>query len=171
MKLFVYHAEECDPEKCTGLRLKRMEKAEIVYKAGNVPTGAILLNPFADKALSPEDSELTHKKGICAFDCSWKKIEQIRDLSRNLVSRSLPYFVAANPTYYGHPTKLSTVEALTAALYIVGEKERARELLQGFKWGHSFLDLNEEPLEAYSEAENSAEIVKVQKDFMPGEKP
>lgn len=171
MKLFVYHAEECDPEKCTGLKLGRMEKAKVVYKVKEIPMGAILLDPFADKALSPEDSELARDKGICALDCSWKKIEQIRNLSRNLELRSLPYLVAANPTYYGHPTKLSTVEALTAALYIVGEKERASELLQGFKWGHSFSDLNEKPLEAYSEAKDSAEVIELQEEFMAIEKP
>ena len=170
MKLLIYHTEECDPKKCTGLRLERFGKAEVFRKARDIPRGALLLDPFSKKALSREDLPEAEKNGICALDCSWKNIEQIRRLRKRARPRSLPYLVAANPTYYGHPTKLSTVEALAASLYVLGRKEKAEELLEGFKWGHTFLELNEEPLKAYSEAEDSSEIVEIQKDFMPEEK-
>lgn len=170
MRLVIYHAEECDPKKCTGLRLGRLEKAEIVKGAREIPSGSVILNPFAERALSPEDSDAVERRGLTAFDCSWKEIDQIRGLRTDLIPRSLPYLVAANPTYYGHPTKLSTVEALAAALYIIGKKNRAEDLLEGFKWGRTFLELNSKPLEAYSEAEDSSEIVGIQREFMPEEK-
>jgi pre-rRNA-processing protein TSR3 len=68
---------------------------------------------------------------------------------------------------YGKLTKLSTVEALAAALYIVGLKDEAVGLLSIFKWGHTFLDINNERLEAYSAAKNSTEIVALQQAFIP----
>jgi len=82
-------------------------------------------------------------------------------------SRSLPYLVAANPVNYGKPTKLSTVEALAAALYIIGYKEQAEQLLSIFKWGLQFIRLNQKLLDAYAKAKNSTEVVELQKKFMP----
>jgi len=75
--------------------------------------------------------------------------------------------VAANPTYYGRPTILSTAEALAAALFILGERSRAKEILSIFKWGPTFLELNHEPLEAYANADDSTEVVALQRQFMP----
>jgi pre-rRNA-processing protein TSR3 len=87
-----------------------------------------------------------------------------------MVPRSLPYLVAANPTHYGRPTILSTAEALSAALFILGERDRAKELLDLFKWGPTFLGLNRELLEVYARARDSAEVIFLQREFMPREK-
>jgi len=78
----------------------------------------------------------------------------------------LPYLIAANPVNYGVPTKLSTVEALSAALYIVGFKEKAEQLLSKFKWGPNFIVLNQEFLEGYARAKDSAEVVELQRGFI-----
>jgi pre-rRNA-processing protein TSR3 len=87
-----------------------------------------------------------------------------------MVPRSLPYLVAANPTHYGRPTILSTAEALSAALFILGERDRAKELLALFKWGPTFLELNRELLEVYARARDSAEVISLQREFIPREK-
>jgi pre-rRNA-processing protein TSR3 len=167
MRLVVYNARECDPKRCTAIRLHRAGKIKMVYKLNELPAGAILLDPLAEKALSKADVDIARERGIVALDCSWKKIDQIVNIRRKMVPRSLPYLVASNPTYYGRPTILSTVEALSAALFILGDPVRAEEIIKIFKWGPTFLELNREPLEAYARAADSNEVVSVQQQFMP----
>ncbi len=166
MELIVYNARECDPKRCTAVRLHRAGKVRMVYKLTDLPSGAVLLDPFAQKALSKADAAAAETHGLVALDCSWKKIKTVEGLKR-MVARSLPYLVAANPTYYGRPTTLSTAEALAAALFIMGDRERAKEMLAGFKWGKTFFELNREPLEAYAGASDSGEVVAVQQQFVP----
>lgn len=166
MRLLVYNARGCDPKKCTGIRLEKFGRVESFYRRRELPQGSIFLDPLAPKALSPADGNVARRWGILAVDCSWKDVEIVERFRDGREPRSLPYLVAANPVHYGHPTVLSTVEALSAALWILGKKDRAKGLLDGFKWGHAFIELNEEPLEAYSKAKNSQEVVKVQEDFI-----
>ena len=67
---------------------------------------------------------------------------------------------------FGRPLKLNSAEAFAAALYILGYKEQAERVLSKFNWGHSFLELNKEPLEEYATAKNSAEIVEIQSHYI-----
>ncbi len=80
----------------------------------------------------------------------------------------MPFLVAANPVNYGRPQVLSSVEALAAALVILGEGDQAQALLAKFKWGPTFLTLNAEPLRAYRDASNSRQVVLAQADFTGG---
>lgn len=80
--------------------------------------------------------------------------------------RLLPYLVAANPINYGKPCQLSCVEALASSLYICGMKMEAKFYLSKFSWGHSFLKLNDELLEKYSNCKNSKEILEAQKQYL-----
>lgn len=167
MHLIVYNARECDPKKCTAVRLHRVSKVEMVHALRELPPRAVLLDPFAEKSLSKADLEAAESRGIVALDCSWKKIKQITGLRRRMEPRALPYLVAANPTYYGRPTTLSTAEALAAALFILGKNDEAKGILDIFKWGPVFFELNREPLEAYAGARDSTEVVALQRQFMP----
>lgn len=166
MELVVYNARECDPKRCTAVRLHRAGKIQMVYNLRELPSGAILLDPFAERALSKADAETLKNRGIVALDCSWKRIKQATRLRERMVPRALPYLVASNPTYYGRPTTLSTAEALAAALFILGERDLAGEIISLFKWGPVFLKLNREPLEAYASAADSAKVVALQRQFM-----
>ena len=78
----------------------------------------------------------------------------------------LPFLIATNPVNYGKPCILSTVEAVSATLYITRFKDEAKDILDGFKWGHTFLELNHDLLEAYSEADTSKDVVRVQNEFL-----
>ena len=69
------------------------------------------------------------------------------------------------------PTGRAGVEALAASLYIMGFREQAVRALSKFSWGEQFLKLNQEPLDRYSEVETSAEVVRIQMEYLPHERP
>jgi len=167
VRVVVYHAKQCDPKKCTTLKLGRHNLVKVVHRIRALPKGSVILNPFSKKAFSPQDRLRLQKRGLTAIDCSWIHAEEVFELSMRGASRCLPYLIAANPVNYGAPTKLSTVEALAAALYIVGLKDKAERLLSIFKWGPQFINLNRELLDSYAKAKDSTKIVELQKKFMP----
>ncbi len=166
--LFIYHAQQDDPKKCTARRMKKFGLATMYETAGKLPSGTILLDPTAEQAISPAD-RLMARKGVCVLDCTWGEVERLFPLlkSKRMKGRALPYLLAANPVNYGKPFMLSSAEAFVAALYILGYKEQAGEVAAKFKWGETFLTLNKEPLEAYAEAKDSADVIRVQQEFMP----
>lgn len=169
MKVTVYHADECDPRKCTTVKLQRQGKIRVVTHLNMLPRKGLVLDPFAEKAVSPEDREIVEKIGIVGLDCSWNQIKKSSVMFKGRkYHRLLPFLVAANPTNYGKPCKLSTAEAIAATFYIVGLKDNAAEIMSQFKWGPTFLELNHELLEAYSNAKTSMEVVQIQNEFIGG---
>lgn len=166
IRIVVYHAGQDDPRKCTTLKLKRHGLARVVRQVRFLPRGAVILNPFSEKAFSPADRRIIERRGLAAIDCSWIHVNEVFELKMHGQSRALPYLIAANPVNYGTPTKLSTVEALAAALYITGFKQKAEHLLSKFKWGLEFIRLNQKFLDAYVKARDSTEVVELQKKFM-----
>ncbi|RLI08032.1 DUF367 family protein [Candidatus Bathyarchaeota archaeon] len=167
VRLYVYHMRQDDARKCTAMKLRRHGLAKVFFSLRQAPRGAVILDPMAPKALSRADRPIMLARGLLAVDCSWAMIEDF-PAPRALRGprRCLPYLVAANPVNYGLPTKLSTAEALAAALYIAGFKEQARRVLSVFKWGPVFLELNRELLEAYSSAEDSRGVLEVQEEML-----
>lgn len=163
--LHFYHADQCDPKKCTGKKLSRFDLAKLHKNPATLPKGSILLDPLAPQALSPADDA---GKGIVVLDCSWEYVERVFPKIQKLMMkhRALPFLLAANAVNFGRPFKLSTVEAFASALYILGEKEQASIILNKFKWGEVFLELNNEPLERYSKAKDSTEVVLIQSDYI-----
>ncbi|KAH7861277.1 hypothetical protein Vadar_024100 [Vaccinium darrowii] len=132
--------------------------------------GGIVLSPAGKQCVSKEDYILMKRKGLAVVDCSWARLDDVPFTKlRCAAPRLLPWLVAANPVNYGRPCQLSCVEALSAALLICGEEETANLLLGKFKWGHAFLSLNRELLKAYSECENSADIISVQNAWLSQE--
>jgi pre-rRNA-processing protein TSR3 len=143
-----------------------MNRGKILKTMKQIPRGAVVLNPVSEVAFSPADRKTVVKSGLVALDCSWKQAEDIFASSRFGSQRALPYLLAANPINTYKPIKLSTAEAIAAALYITKFKGEAEDIMSVFKWGPSFITLNQELLDAYSECATSAEVVQIQKEFM-----
>jgi len=167
IKLYVYHANEDDPKKCSARKLARFGFVKLETNIRKTPKDTILLNPFAEKSISKEDLAIAQKNGILAVDCSWKNAENSFDyLDKRNRSRALPFVVATNPVNYGKPFKLTTLEAFSAALYILGFIDKAEEVLKLYKWAPNFLILNKKPLEDYRNAESSKEIIEIMKKYV-----
>jgi pre-rRNA-processing protein TSR3 len=161
MQLLIYHADQCDPKRCTGRKLARFDLVRLTKRMNDLRP-YLVLSPFSEKALSPEDKGA---RGLAALDCSWAHAEEVFTRIR-FQARALPFLVAANPVNFGKPFKLSTVEALAAGLVILGEPEQAERILAKFSWGHVFLELNREPLKEYASAKDSSEVVKIQTAYL-----
>jgi len=169
-RLVVYHVSQDDPKKNTARKLARFQLAELVDRVHAVPRGAILLDPFSEKALSAEDAALARERGVVALDCSWKHAEEVfPEVRARTTPRALPLLWAANPVNYGKPLTLSTAEALSAAVHILGDAEHARTLMSKFGWGEVFLKLNENPLADYAAARTSREVVEAMSAYMRDE--
>lgn len=166
VRLIIYHAGQCDPKKCTALKLKRHGLVHIVPRMRLIPRRAVVLNPMSKLAFSPADRQRIEDFGLAALDFSWEHAEKPLLKHVRGTSRCLPLLMAGNPVNFGAPTKLSTAEALAAALYIAGFREQAQNLLSIFKWGHTFFELNMERLESYAKARDSREIIEIQKQFV-----
>jgi len=162
--LHVRYAGEDDPEKCTARKLARFDLVALHRSDRATPYG-VVLNPHAERALSPADAGAAH---LVALDCSWERAGEAR-FSLSGEHRGLPFLVAANPVNYGRPFRLTTVEALAAGLYILGEPDHAREILAKFTWGETFLELNAEPLARYAGCVDSADVLNVQAEYLDRE--
>lgn len=150
LKLYSYHADQCDPKKCTSKKLARFGFLKILKSLKAIPYRSIVLDPTSDILLVPEDEKYLNR-GLVVLDYSWKRIKRFPTLSGRQ-RRALPYLIAANPVNYGKPELLSSVEALAAALYILDREEDSIKLLSKFKWGLAFLALNKELLKEYLKA-------------------
>ena len=140
-RLYCLHFNECDPKKCTSLKLNRLNLLKIIPRITYKLNQAVILNPFAPRELNLQDKEIIEKYGLIVIDCSWKKIINFQEFTvKN--ERSLPPLIAANPVNYGKWEKLSSVEALAAALLITDFEKVANLLLSKFSWGKQFLEIN-----------------------------
>jgi pre-rRNA-processing protein TSR3 len=73
--------------------------------------------------------------------------------------------LAGNPTNYAKPGRLSSVEAIAAALYITGFRNLAQRILREFSWGETFLTLNHDPLEDYSRRRTETGIMRSEREY------
>ncbi len=163
ISLIAYRDNSCDPKKCTVKKLRKFGMINVVNKITHVPKTTLLLDPTAEYVISPWDRKWV--TSITALDCSWIVLDTT-NLNPWKNRRALPYLVAANPVNFGKPFTLTSVEAIAAALVILGEQEQAVRILEKFNWGLNFLKLNEEPLEEYANAKNNEEVLKIQSEYV-----
>ncbi len=167
IKLFVYHTNDDDPKKCSAKKLARFNMVRLRHSLRGIPAHGVLLNPLARQSLSITDLPSATKHGIVAVDCSWKHAEPtFAMLSQHMHSRALPFLIPVNPVNYGKPGKLTTLEALAAALYILGKPDQATQLLKIYKWAPHFLTMNKEPLKDYHNARNSTEVIQKMHQYL-----
>jgi len=153
MQLNVLMLKQDDPKKCTAAKLVKFKLAKNVKK---ISKNTLVLNPFAQKTLLPNDKTLVNS--ITAIDCSWNLADQAFSKKYPGLTRKLPPLFAGNPVNYSKLGKLTTVEAISAAAFILGFNDLALEILDKFKWGHTFYELNQELLNDYSKLESEDEI-------------
>ena len=147
---------------CTGRRLLRLGLATPVPAAG---AGGVLLDPYSSQLLSAADRGRAERGGVVALDCSWNRLSAERSrrfgpspAATNRGHRRLPMLVATNPQHFGRVGELNTVEALAAALWVLGRADAAGRLLNGFAGGPAFSVVNRARLERYAAARTPEEV-------------
>jgi pre-rRNA-processing protein TSR3 len=161
IRLLAIIGREDDPKKCTAAKLVRLGELNPVLPA-RVPYRAVVLDPEAEKAISKEDLLAAQSKGLLVVDVSWNRLVRFPRVRSGLRHRALPFLIAANPTNFGKPQRLSSAEALAASLYILGEPSHASRIMGKFKWGPTFIEINKERLDSYASCGTSAEVVAAQ---------
>ena len=141
--LYALHLNQDDPKKNTIIKLNRFNLVKLGKKLSQFPKNAIILDPFSKNVINFQDRNNLKKFGIIVIDCSWAQIDLVFNRKYKM-GRKLPHLLAANSVNYGKWDKLSSAEALAAALFITGFKNEAEELLSKFSWGKSFWEINKD---------------------------
>jgi pre-rRNA-processing protein TSR3 len=166
-RIMIYNYHQDDPRKCTSARLEKFRLVESLRGLGQIPREAIVLNPISNTTMSFEDRTAIERYGLVGLDCSWNRADEVFHNLKGQ-NRRLPTLLAGNPTNYSVRSRLSTVEALAAALLIAGFRARAQELLAIFSWGETFLTLNKDPLKEYSEIP-AGKMIECEREYFPTE--
>ena len=140
-----------------------MIKFKIANDVRKTSNNNLVLDPFSDKVLLPKDKDII--KSIVGIDCSWNLADQAFSKTFPGIKRKLPPLLAGNPVNYSKLDKLTTAEAMAASLYILGFKEESLDLLNKFKWGHTFYELNQNLLEEYSKLKFEEDLENILKDY------
>ena len=160
MLLKVLMLKQDDPRKCSAAKLVKFGLAKPVTRT---TSRTLILNPFSKKTLLESDKKLVHS--ITGIDCSWNLVVSAFQKPFTGISRKLPPLLAGNPINYSKLNKLTTVEALAAAVYIMGDLDLTHTLLNKFKWGSTFFALNKNLLQDYSKAESESEILEICNEY------
>jgi len=165
----MWDLNHCDPKRCSGRKLSRLGMISEL-RLGQRFSG-LCLSPMGVNCVSPADREIVSANGVSVIDCSWARIDETPfSKMKSSHPRLLPYLIAANQVNYGKPCKLNCVEALAAAFYITGYKDVAEKYLEQFSWGPTFIQINKELLEMYSECKDSKQVVEAQNDYIETQK-
>jgi pre-rRNA-processing protein TSR3 len=161
---------EDDPVKNTALKMIRAGIAMRVSRRA-LKHSLLILNPYSLEYLGPWHRDIVEKYGLLVVDASWHKLSPSKFRSLKGTHVKLPPLIPGNPINYGKTCILSSIEAVAAALFILGFKSEYEKLLGLYKWMKTFNDLNKELLEAYSKTRSQSELVEIIKTFWKIENP
>lgn len=160
MKIQVVMLNQDDPKKCSAAKLVKFGLAKNVK---NTSRHTIVLDPFAKKTILHSDKKLVDS--ITGIDCSWNLADQAFTTHFLGIHKKLPPLFAGNPVNYSKLNKLTTVEAISATVFILGNKDLCFKLLDKFKWGHTFFELNKNLLEDYFKIKSEDQIPSILKEY------
>ena len=160
MKIQVVMLKQDDPKKCSAAKLVKFGLAKNVKKTSSK---TLVLDPFAKNSIMNSDKKLVDS--ITAIDCSWNLADQAFTENFSGIHRKLPPLFAGNPVNYSKLNKLTTVEAIASTVFILGNRDLCLQLLDKFKWGHTFFELNKNLLEDYSKIESEDQIQSILKEY------
>lgn len=142
----------------------------------------IVLSPKGVDVVSPSDRHIVEDAGVAVVECSWARLDEIpfhkirspnerirtssisSQLTLSAVSARLESSelwqtsVECRERAHVAAYKLNCVEALAAALYIVGQDEVAEQLLAKFSWGDSFWQMNGAFLKRYRTCDTAQSV-------------
>ncbi|KAL4808492.1 hypothetical protein BDV18DRAFT_100572 [Aspergillus unguis] len=155
----------CDPKRCSGKRLMKLGLMRDLAIGQRFQ--GVVVSPNAKKVVSPADKELLEHYGAAVVECSWVRVKEV-PWSRigGKCERLLPYLIAANTVNYGKPWRLNCVEALAACFYICGHAEWAQEVLQHFRYGEAFLEINSQLLKRYAACETEEDVKRTEEEWL-----
>ena len=167
--MHIIHLDQDDPKKCTARAMERAGTVTVHNHVRGAPRRGFLLDPSAGIVLGPEDINLINRgAAIVGLDCSWKQLKPSMEAilkNTKLEPRTLPLVLPANPVSWGKPGRLSTAEAMALCAAILGRREQAELMLQPFRFGKEFLELNAEPIAAYLACSTNSEVIETQWSF------
>jgi pre-rRNA-processing protein TSR3 len=174
-RLLLWFAGDDDPRVCTGARLVRFGRAHRVPDPTRLTPPPIVLDPYAPLPLSHRDVAAARRGGILVVDCSWNRLSHAGRFPgatphgrRNPLARRLPFLLAANPQHYGRVGELNTAEALSAALYVLGFPAAAASVLEGFRGGEAFLEINRHALDRFRTAASPRDVEEAERAVYGG---
>jgi pre-rRNA-processing protein TSR3 len=161
-EIFYVYLNQDDPKKST------MKKLERYGLAIQIPLKKIYnklyLTPFSENFLLNSHRQLFEDKGIVILDGSWNRIGTIENLTEKN-GKKLPLLLPVNPVNYGKPGKLSSLEGLAAALYIMGYSELADIVISKYSWAQNFIRTNMDPLNDYSKCNSNEDCIEAQNNY------
>jgi pre-rRNA-processing protein TSR3 len=160
--IFYVYLNQDDPKKSTMKKLERYGLA--IHIPMNKIYNKLYLTPYSENFLLNSDKISYEKTGIVVMDGSWNRINTIENI-RAKNGRKLPLLLPVNPVNYGKPGKLSSLEALAAALYIMGYVDLSGEIISKYSWAQNFIKTNINPLNDYSKCTTNEECISAQESY------
>ncbi len=161
------------PRACTGRKLLALGRAR-PFSPGRSAARPLTLDPYATEVLSRADRPYALRHGVLVQDCSWNALSSRASSGRERLPsgggprRRLPLLLAGNPQHFGRWGELNSVEAMAAALVVLEEREEAASLLEGFRGGLGFLDVNRDRFDRYARARDGREVKRMEREGFDG---